>query len=57
VGSEGYVKKANLLSTMLITLSKIVVRVAGGVLDVYLSTRKDLKEIGQLWKMQDTILC
>jgi len=57
VGSGGYVKKANLLSTMLITLSKIVVRVAGGVLDVYLSTRKDPKEIGQLWKMGDTILC
>jgi len=57
VESGGYVKKANLLSTMLITLSKIVVRVAGGVLDVYLSTRKDPKEIGQLWKMGDTILC
>ena len=33
MGSGGYVKKANLLPTMLITLSKIVVRCAGGVLD------------------------
>jgi len=48
VGSGGYVKKVNLLSIMLITLSKIVARVAEGVLDVYLSTRKDLKDIGQL---------
>jgi len=57
VGSGGYVKKVNLLSIMLITLSKIVVRVAGGVLDIYLSIRKDPKEIGQLWKMGDMILC
>jgi len=55
VGSQGYVKKANLLPMMLIALSKIVVRVTQGVFNVYLSTRKDPKEIGQLWKIGDAI--
>ena len=53
--SGGYVKKANLLSMMLIALSKIVVRVARDVFNVYLLTRNDPKEIGQLWKIVDKI--
>lgn len=53
----GDVKKANLLLTIPNTHSKIVVRAGEGALDVYISNRKDPKEIGPLWKVGDTNLC
>ena len=55
MGKRGHVKNANLLSTILIPLSKIVVRVGEGVFNVYLSNRKDPKGIGGLWKAGDAI--
>ena len=57
MGKRGYVKNVNLLSTILIPLSKIVVRVGEGVFNVYLSKRRDLEGIGGLWKAGDAIWC
>jgi len=57
VGNGGYVKSANLLSTMSIPWSKIIVRVGEGALGVYISNIKDLKGIGAMWNVGDMDLC
>jgi len=54
---EEHVKNANLLLTMPIPWSEIVIRVGLYVLDVYLSTVEDSKGIGPMWKVGDTISC
>ena len=53
----GYVKNAHLLLTMPIPWSKTVVRVGECALDVYISSKKNSKGIGLIWKVGDTILC
>ena len=54
-GDGGNVKNVNLLPTMSIPSSKIVMRVGEGVLDVYILNKKDPKGIGTVWKDGDVI--